>query len=333
MAAYASYTNASAGAQYGSGGHSYRTAPLPGYTFRAHTFAREGSPTPTHRSKPSISSYRSQRSKPTESLPYQQTTQTYAWVVEQECLRKAKKDNKIEEWVLEQQFLLLRNGNVKHADDYPPAWGEKTRRHMWEDLVYSYELEAEQWMRQQEETRRLVVEAERQKARCRHAQDEMRRIEARIRQKREAERQKRVEEKLRAQMEAREKDKKERAHAQTAIAEAWTRYENGWESLMDSSEPLGFSDIPWLMKSTPRTALDITPAAVVSLLLSPFHSMKQSRKDRIRSAQLRWHPDRFRRLMNRVKEEDKEAVEEGVGIIARCLNDLMSKEKHTTRSS
>jgi len=49
-------------------------------------------------------------------------------------------------------------------------------------------------------------------------------------------------------------------------------------------------------------------------------------KERIKSALRRWHPDRFGRVLGRVDEKDKEAVERGVGIVARCLNDLLAQE-------
>ncbi|KXN85373.1 hypothetical protein AN958_11473 [Leucoagaricus sp. SymC.cos] len=201
---------------------------------------------------------------------------------------------------------------------------------MWQELLYSHELEVDRWARQQEEIRRLALERERTKAR--YVEEELKRLEGRMRAKRETDRQKLVEEKLRSQMEARERDRKERAKAQKVITDAWSRYEGGWETITNSTTPLGFEDIPWPTKLVPVTPSDITPNAIVVLLLSPFHSPKQTRKERLRSAQLRWHPDRFRRIMIRVREEDKEAVEEGVGIIARCLNDLMSKEKTPVRS-
>jgi hypothetical protein len=237
-----------------------------------------------------------------------------------------KQTKKTQQWVFEQRTLFP-GETLRNKDDFPEAWEEKTRAGMWEELIYSHELETERRRRQKEEVRRLSAEREQTKAR--YVQEELKRLEARMRAKRETERQKMVEEKLRSQMEARERDRKERAGAQKAITDAWTRYENGWEAITSSTTPLGYEDIPWPTKFVPATPSDITPSAIVTLLLSPFHSPKQSRKERLRSAQLRWHPDRFRRLINRVKEEDREAVEEGVGIIARCLNDLMSKEQIT----
>jgi hypothetical protein len=252
-------------------------------------------------------------------------TNTQAWVLEQEHVRtdKEKQRKKTQRWVFEQRDFFL-GGNLIDKDDLLAAWEDRTRRHMWDELVYAYELEADRWMRQEEEMRRLAVERERTKAR--YVQEEFRRLEIRMRQKREAERQRMVQENLRFQMEARERDRKERSNLRKAIVDAWNKYEAGWQALITSTAPLAFEDIPWPTKSVPTEASDITPSAIVNLLLSPYHSLKQTRKERLRTAQLRWHPDRFRRWLNRVKEEDREAVEEGIGIIARCLNDLMSKE-------
>lgn len=312
----------------------YQTPPAHRYEqqTKRSPFPRDGTPTPTIRGKPEApfqSHYH--RTVFTESAcPYYEKTQTYAWVLEQEdILKERSKQDKTQKWVFEQRSQSP-GSTLQGKDDFPQAWEEKTRGQMWEELVYAYELESDRWRRQEEENKRLAEM--REKAKARYIQEELRRLEARIRSKREAERQRMVEERLRVQMEIRERDQKERGRTQKAIADAWQRYENGWEALANSTTPLCFADIPWLTKSLPKESADITPSAVVGLLLSPFHSPKQTRKERIRSAQLRWHPDRFLRLIHRVKEEDRKAVEEGVGIIARCLNDLMSREKTTTRS-
>ncbi|KAF9451934.1 hypothetical protein P691DRAFT_772674 [Macrolepiota fuliginosa MF-IS2] len=331
MATYASYTpNASAGHSYRT--PHYQTSPVHRHEQHHQTqrsaLPRDATPTPTIRGKPVITSqghYYQRTGYADSPRPYQQMSQTYSWVLEQEYMRRdrEKRCGKTQQWVFEQQTLYP-GETLRNKNDFPPAWEEKTRDQMWDELVTSYELEADRWMRQEEEIRRLAAERERKKAR--YVQEELKRLEARMRVKREAERHKVVEEKLRAQMDARERDRKDRTNAQKVIVDAWNRYESGWEAVNNSTTPLGFSDIPWPTKLVPSRPCDITPSAVATLLLSPFHSPKQTRKERTRSAQLRWHPDRFRRLLSRVKEEDKEAIEEGVGIIARCLNDLMSKE-------
>ena len=115
-----------------------------------------------------------------------------------------------------------------------------------------------------------------------------------------------------------------------AEKEAWERYEEKWAALNPSAEsstsPLTFKSIPWPLLSPPGKVEDITPARIAMFLLSPNHSGEVSRKDRIKNALRRWHPDRFGRILTRVVEIDKKDVEEGVGIIARCLNSLMERE-------
>ncbi|KAF9501378.1 hypothetical protein BDN71DRAFT_697623 [Pleurotus eryngii] len=51
---------------------------------------------------------------------------------------------------------------------------------------------------------------------------------------------------------------------------------------------------------------------------------KKERREKLRDAMLRFHPDKFEgRVMSRVREGDKERVREAVGQVARVLNDLM----------
>ena len=59
-------------------------------------------------------------------------------------------------------------------------------------------------------------------------------------------------------------------------------------------------------------------------VLSPLHPGER-RREKVRNALRRWHPDRFGRLSPRLKEEDREAIEEGMGTVARCLNDLLER--------
>lgn len=247
--------------------------------------------------------------------PWQHMASTYAWVAEQEM---DKRNGKTEQWVLEQQITF--DGHKRR-----PRSEKSVRRKLREEEIYTYAVEAERWMRQEEEARRVAEARNREKARL--IQDELRRIEERVRRRREEEKHRIVEERIRTLMELRERERKERANAEKSVALAWKDYETRWANLAGSSEPLSFSDIPWPLSAAPAGVDQITPAGISSFLLSPLHSQGQTRKDRIRSAQLRWHPDRFQRLMKRVNEGEKGSIEEGAGIIARCLNDLMSREK------
>ncbi|KAF8897034.1 hypothetical protein CPB84DRAFT_1681698 [Gymnopilus junonius] len=254
-------------------------------------------------------------------VPWRHMTQAYMWVVEEEVIRGTKRRFKTEDRVREQQYFSNPK-EISHGLRLPRT--HKHRREEWEELVYTYEIEAEQWMREEERARRVAQEREKARARI---QDELRRIEARFQQKREAERREREEARHRAYAEQQEREKRDRVKLDTLILGAWDNYEKHWTSMTASTEPLEFKKIPWPLILPPRNIDDITQDAIVALLFSPLHSQNQRRKDRIRSAQLRWHPDRFRRHLGRVPEKDRAMVEEGVGIVARHLNELMEKEK------
>ncbi|KDQ54517.1 hypothetical protein JAAARDRAFT_38188 [Jaapia argillacea MUCL 33604] len=110
------------------------------------------------------------------------------------------------------------------------------------------------------------------------------------------------------------------------ISSAWSNHESTWSHILRPPSSLSFSMIPWPTNPQPEMPADITPNAIRDMLFSGHHSGEKSRKDRIRTALLRWHPDKFGRVLQRVKAEDKEIVREGVGIVARCLNELLEKE-------
>ncbi|KAI0256118.1 hypothetical protein BJV78DRAFT_1094498, partial [Lactifluus subvellereus] len=88
---------------------------------------------------------------------------------------------------------------------------------------------------------------------------------------------------------------------------------------------LTFERIPWPVAdaSQDRTLDVLRPEAIREFLLSPAHSPDASPKDRIRAALRRWHPDKFVRVLSHVMESDRDAVAEGMGIVVRCLNDML----------
>ncbi|KAF8967836.1 hypothetical protein BDZ97DRAFT_1916422 [Flammula alnicola] len=257
------------------------------------------------------------------NVPWEHMAEAFTWVAEEEYMKGRKRSMKTEDWVREQQHFF----NPK-AGNYPVTRprANKIRRQEWEELIYVYGIEADQWMRQQERARRLAEERDKAKVRI---QDELRRIEARFQEKRDAERREREDGRRQAHVERREKEARDRAKLDKLILDGWTSYESQWASLPSSSESLEFKKTPWPLILPPRNTDDITRDGIVAFLFSPLHSQNQSRKDRIRSAQLRWHPDRFRRFLGRVPETERAAVEEGVGIVARCLNELMEREKRS----
>lgn len=249
---------------------------------------------------------------------------TYAWVLEQEFVKVDRKKRTTEQWIFEQKPRFPTNIQERREIE------ERVRQRMWEEAMNNYEIEAEKWMRREEEFRREAAERERLK-KARDLQEELRRFDARMRG---AEKHRGVpEDRYRAHQAAREREDRERIRAERALVDAWQKYETQWASLAASSEPLHFTDIPWPvhLPSGPTKPDDITAKEISRFLLSPLHSQNQSRKDRIRNGQLRWHPDRFQRVMRRVREEDKGMVVDGVGIVARCLNDMMAREKSVHR--
>ena len=254
--------------------------------------------------------------------PWKHMAKTYAWVVEQETVRFGKDCRQVDHWVLEQQVFFSESlvpRRIRKASG--PGALQQT---VWEEMVYGYEEDAVRWMRHEEEARRMAIQREKEKTRL--VQEEVRRIEARIRQRRDQEKQRLAEDRSRAYAEFIEREKREQARADQIMIDAWRAYETRWTAITSSSDPLTFRTIPWPVISPPLSLESITPRNIVVFLFSQLHSKNQSRRERIRSAQLRWHPDRFRRLMGRVIEQDKATVEEGVGIVARCLNDLMARE-------
>lgn len=115
---------------------------------------------------------------------------------------------------------------------------------------------------------------------------------------------------------------------------------------------LKFDDIPWPIASAnyekapkragraerprrPITIEDLTADSIASFLLpvslstdkgSDDASKKKDRKDRLREAFLRFHPDKFPgRFMKRIVGDEQEKVREAIGQISRVLNSLMGE--------
>lgn len=258
---------------------------------------------------------------PPNPPPWKRTSQGPTWVRE-DTFKPAHKQS-IEEWVDEQIHLSDRSNYERRTQ---PMGKEELRQRMWDELVYEYEAEAQKWMTHEAEMRRRAQEREREEARRRIVQEDIVRIQARVRERRDSERRAIAEERRRSVEREREKVRSDQVRAERAMIEAWNAYESRWAAISASSEPLGFRDIPWPLLAAPARAADLTPEHISRFLLHPAHSSNHSRRERIRTALLRWHPDRFRRILNRVVDSERGVVEEGVGVIARCLNELLAKE-------
>lgn len=108
---------------------------------------------------------------------------------------------------------------------------------------------------------------------------------------------------------------------------AWAVYERSWANLLlGGAETLTFWNIPWPVLQPPQSVRDITPEAIAGFLLSGFHSERIPRRERVREALKRWHPDRFGRLRSRITPDEWASVECGAGVVIRCLNRLLESD-------
>jgi len=261
-----------------------------------------------------------------ESGPWAQTVNTFTWVLEQQIAADKQRQR-------EQVPSLGRTASVEMRV-FEPEWNvrgvpEPDAQRWWEEKAYNVDVQARVWMLQ-EEARRIA--ALREAERKRLVQEEVRRIQFRIQMRREAERQKMMDERRRANEEVREREVKRREMADRAVLASWKSYEAGWSKISSSSDRLTFRSIPWPTINPPPSPSSITAESIAFFLFSPLHSGSLPRKDRIKEALRRWHPDRFGRFLNRVIEEEKGVVEEGVGNVARCLNELLSRESQQPHS-
>jgi hypothetical protein len=123
------------------------------------------------------------------------------------------------------------------------------------------------------------------------------------------------------------------------IIERWENYEKRWSEILSRLRKgcpptldafLRFHDIPWPMKPMETVgggevkAEDLTVEHVKDFLLEDLsvRGVKTTKKDRIRSSLLRWHPDKLGSLLQQIHPEDRENVHKGLGIVMECLQKL-----------
>lgn len=198
-----------------------------------------------------------------------------------------KKNRETVDWVLKQQQRFVRD-QVSYALD---------------DIYRSFEMDmdTESWLaRAREESARR----------------------ARRRARREAE----MAKVLQREAEKQKKEHEERHRKVKAVVKAWKAYEERWTEISGSTEErLSFATMPWPTVKQPADTTGITKDITREFLLSHHHSKDVSPKDRVRAALKLWHPDKFKRTLDRVEDKDKALVEEAAGAVARCLNGLMEE--------
>ena len=108
----------------------------------------------------------------------------------------------------------------------------------------------------------------------------------------------------------------------------FAQHTNIWKSLF-SSEGLRWNDFPWPVFKRPSEPEDMTTQAIGAYVLSKnAPDAQKSSKDRIKDHIKRWHPDRFEtKVLPRVFQTDREKVKAGAGVVARGLNELLSRPR------
>lgn len=193
-------------------------------------------------------------------------------------------------------------------------------------------------------SKRAYDEREQQRVADERRREEARRAEARRIAAEEARRRRRRQE------EEEDEERRRRRRRARDIASAWRTYEARWALLSQRQPELGllsaltFERIPWPVvvaadaddcgatTTTPRRRrLDVLlrHEAIREFVLSSAYSPDVSAKDRIRAALRRWHPDKFARVLSQVIESDRDAVAEGMGVVVRCLNDMLERENRS----
>ncbi|KAI0039497.1 hypothetical protein FA95DRAFT_1018753 [Auriscalpium vulgare] len=136
--------------------------------------------------------------------------------------------------------------------------------------------------------------------------------------------------KLKAKEEVRKRKRWEREQIRKGDIRA--AYERRWtEILIPTTDPpaLRFGDVPWPVTHE-SVSLELLTAENISAFLAlgtlpGDEDAARTRKERLRETMLRFHPDKFEgRVMKLVRDEDREAVREGVGAVVRAVTTLMA---------
>lgn len=111
-------------------------------------------------------------------------------------------------------------------------------------------------------------------------------------------------------------------------------YDSQWKQLLASrpESPLHFSDIPWPVLSDTE---ELSAESISAFLFPPIPDtssltaeQRQIRKDKLREAFLRFHPDKFEgRLMPTIVPADQDKVREALTQVVRALNCLLAANK------
>lgn len=134
--------------------------------------------------------------------------------------------------------------------------------------------------------------------------------------------------KMQEDMERKRQAKQSRLLTKEEVCQLLEDHERRWTKLA-TLDVLSWNTFPWPMLKMPDSPEELTTIAISAFVLSPYHTSEKSSKDRIKEHIRRWHPDRFEtKYLPKVRGDDKEKVQEGAGVVARILNELLTRSAH-----
>ncbi|KAF8548817.1 hypothetical protein OG21DRAFT_1368851, partial [Imleria badia] len=103
----------------------------------------------------------------------------------------------------------------------------------------------------------------------------------------------------------------------------WEAHETRWRAMQSSTAPIRFVEFPWSLKErlSARDLSALTRCAVSNFLFESLEvrANTTTKRERIRSSLLRWHPDKMSVVLSRVVPEDLELVREGIHVVFGIL--------------
>ncbi|KAJ6608309.1 hypothetical protein B0H10DRAFT_1885113 [Mycena sp. CBHHK59/15] len=113
------------------------------------------------------------------------------------------------------------------------------------------------------------------------------------------------------------------------LLERWVKYEQRWAELNARAgrameRDIRFGDVPWPVCGKDVTPADLTADQVEDFLLAGLkvRGCTVTKKERVRSSLLRWHPDKLTGVLGCIVDADLDAVRKGVNVVVSCLHQL-----------
>ena len=240
---------------------------------------------------------------------------------EAEYARQLEQENEVRRRAADAEYLRQVEEDSRRAQ-------EAHRRAMQEEFARQ---EAEKILKAKEASRR--AEQERKRKAEQEARERERREHERLEQeRRENERleRERLEQERRQRYRC-EQERRDPEAAQPDFATQLRVYEEKWSTVRsgsDEAKPLALNDIPWPWFGYVQCLDDITDKRVLEFV---GHSLRKHVQGggglarTLRFEMLRWHSDKFdKRVLDRVVGDDREAVKNAAGRVARILTDALN---------